>query len=316
MKILITGIAGFMGFHTAIHFSEMGFAVVGVDNLSPDGIAEKHTRLSKLPKSVDFHQIDIANKLEMGKILDAHSDLDVIIHLAGEHGSESSFSNPEPIINSNISAFQSLLDSIVNHAPQVHLILGGSSAIYGDGPHPTSLYGVSKVAMEMLGSIYSKKHDFPVTILRFHSVYGEYMREDTAIRSFVSSIANGTHAILYNHGDNVRDYIHVSDAVLAIECAIYRATIELQVICDIGTGQPTATYELIEMIERHMGKAQKWYDIQKDGEFTDSCAEVDEATEMLGFMSNIVLANGLANYIAWFLETDQLQIEDKSTTAE
>lgn len=303
MKILITGVAGFIGYHTAKHLLDNGYAVVGLDNFDPYyDVQLKRDRIDRLP-GLEFYNTDILNLPELRQVFENHSDFSAIIHLAALPGVEGSFRNAHKTIDVNIKGFQNILDLLLEINPVAHLVYASSSSVYGDEDTPKSPYGVSKLSNELMAAVYAQAYGIASTGLRFHTVYGPWGRPDMAIYKFVDAIMAGRHIELYNMGENERDFTFVDDAVNSIELALSRdIESDPQLVYDIGSGQATQMLELIRIIEKTVGrKAKKYLDVAKKGDIIKTCASIEPAEDELGYRPTIDLAHGVKQFVQWYL---------------
>ena len=302
MKVIITGAAGFIGFHTAKHLLENGFEVIGLDNFDPYyDVKYKQERVDRLP-GMEFHAIDITDTQALRQVLDLHSDFSAIVHLAAQAGVEHSFNDPKKYIDVNITGFQNILDGMREVNPDAHLVYASSSSIYGDVDHPKSLYGVTKIANEMTAFIYADTFGLPSTGLRFFTVYGPWGRPDMAIYKFVDAIMEDRPVELFNMGNNERDFTYIDDVVDAIELALLRDTdSDPFAIYDIGTEYPIQLHKVIAIIEKTLGrKAKKWLDVAKKGDIISTCASIEKAEDELGYKPKVRFEEGIKRFVQWY----------------
>ena len=227
-KILVTGCAGFIGFHFSKRLIDQGNEIVGIDNLnSYYDIELKNQRLGKLNlKKIKFTHTDLANADELDKLFKTYR-FDYVIHLAAQAGVRYSIENPQTYYDSNITGFGNILECCRNYRVK-HLIYASSSSVYGmntENPFfethrtdsPVSLYAATKKSNEVIAHAYSHLYDIPTTGLRFFTVYGTYGRPDMAYYKFTKAIANNEVIDVYNNGKMKRDFTHVSDICISIE---------------------------------------------------------------------------------------------------
>ncbi len=316
MKLLITGVAGFIGYHTAKHFLDNGFAVVGIDNFDPYYDVEiKRDRIERLP-GLEFITTDILDPTSIRQVFEDHRDFSAIIHLAAQPGVESSIKNPHKTIDVNIKGFQNILDLLLEFNPTAHLIYASSSSVYGDDDAPKSLYGVSKIVNELLANMFAANHGIASTGLRFHTVYGPWGRPDMSVYRFVDAMMKDKPVELFNMGENFRDFTFVDDVVDAIELALFRdIESEPVLVYDIGTGESTSMLELVRIIEKTVGrKAKKWLDIAKTGDIIKTCANIEPAEDELGFKPKVSLPHGIKQFVQWYLWYTNEHLMEKDST--
>lgn len=313
MKVLITGAAGFIGYHTAKHLSENGYYVVGIDNLSPPHADFKKERLERLA-GIEVFNADIRDKISLRQVFEIHSDFSVIIHLAAQAGLESSIKDPTGHLQTNVIGFQNVLDLIKEYNPKAHLIYASSSSIYGDNSHPISIYGVSKITNEMMAHVYGEAYGIPNTGLRFYTVYGPWGRPDMSIYKFVDAIMEERPVELFNMGENERDFTYIDDVVDSIELSILR-DIEATptAMYDIGTTKTISMAKCVSIIEKLLGrKSKKWLDVAKTGDIIRNCATISRAEDELGYKPKVDFNEGLKRFIQWYLwyKNERLLEED------
>lgn len=327
--VLITGAAGFVGFHVAKALLAEGRRVFGVDNLndyySP---ALKRARLAQLieNKHFEFAPLDVSDRGALFGFAEAHP-APVIVHLAAQVGVRYSVTNPEAYINSNLVGFGNMLELARQHRSQ-HLIYASSSSVYGANTrtpfgiehnvdHPVSLYAATKKANELMAHSYSHLYDLPTTGLRFFTVYGPWGRPDMAVYSFTDAIEHGRPIQVYNHGRMKRDFTYIDDIVQAIvRLCKQPATPDPQWSSDdpnpgtsnkpyrvynIGNSQPVPLMEMIETLERCLGKtAIKQFAPLQPGDVLETSADVTALARDTGFSPATPLAVGLQRFVEWY----------------
>ena len=225
MNILITGVAGFIGFHTAMRYLAQGENVIGIDSLNDYyDVSLKEARLSKLSDydKFEFFKLDINNKESLDKIFHA-SQPGYVIHLAAQAGVGYSIKNPYAYIEANINGFMNILEASRNEFTK-HLVFASSSSVYGANTklpfsvndnvdHPLSLYAATKKSNELMAHVYSHLYDIPTTGLRFFTVYGPWGRPDMALFIFTKKILNGEEIDVFNKGQHKRDFTYIDDVI-------------------------------------------------------------------------------------------------------
>ena len=329
MKTLVTGAAGFIGFHVSRQLLERGDEVVGVDSLNDYYDVElKKTRQSVLEEFDRFELVqgELSDRSLLKPLFEAHG-FDRVIHLAAQAGVRHSLTHPEDYIDSNLIAFGNILEAC-RHAETAHLTYASSSSVYGGNSkmpfavednvdHPLSLYAATKKANELMAHSYSHLFGLPSTGLRFFTVYGPWGRPDMAMWLFADAIRHGKPLKVFNHGEMMRDFtfiddiaegvIRTSDAVAApnpdwsaetpdpsTSKAPYR-------LYNIGNHSPTQLMHVIRLIETHMGReAQLEMLPMQPGDVPASFADVDALSDAVGFRPDTTIEDGIAQFIDWF----------------
>lgn len=329
MKILVTGAAGFIGFHTARALLERGDTVVGIDNLNSYYDVElKKARLAELEgrNRFSFHKIDIADRDAVATLF-ALEKFDRIVHLAAQAGVRYSIENPQAYLDSNIQGFLNILEACRNN-PVAHCVFASSSSVYGanthmpfnerDGvDHPLSLYAATKKSNELMAHTYAHLYRVPLTGLRFFTVYGPWGRPDMAPFKFTKNILEGEPIDVYNHGHHARDFTFIDDIVEGVvrtmdaaaepdpnwssdkpradtSSAPYR-------IYNIGNNTPVPLSTFIEIIEEATGKQaiRKLLPAQP-GDVPETYADVDALAQAVGFTPSTPLDVGLHRFVRWY----------------
>ena len=324
-RVLLTGAAGFIGFHLAKALLAAGADVAGIDNLNDYyDPALKLARLAALPKSERFvfEQLDVANGPDILNLFDRVRP-DVVIHLAAQAGVRYSIENPRAYTTANIEGFLSILEGCRAH-PVRHLIYASSSSVYGanvkvpfheDDPvnSPVSLYAATKRANELMAQVYAHLYAVPASGLRFFTVYGPWGRPDMAYYSFARSIMAGRPIEVFNRGQMRRDFTYIDDAVAAIVRLIDAppdiaarkldlAPSAPHIIYNIGNHTPVALDAFIAALEAALGrKAEKRYVGMQPGDVPATFADCERLSRVTGFQPSTPVEDGLARFAAWFL---------------
>ena len=318
MPVLITGAAGFIGFHLARRLCEAGIDVVGIDNLNAYYSVElKLARLQQLLaySNFRFQTVDIANAADMQQLF-AGQPFSEVIHLAAQAGVRYSLDNPAVYGQSNLTGFLNLLEACRQHPPR-HLIYASSSSVYGantkqpfsvEDPveQPISLYAASKRANELMAHSYAHLYQLPITGLRFFTVYGPWGRPDMALFKFTRAMLEGQPIEIYNHGQMARDFTYIDDIVESIlrlrqkpprpdagqpPCQLF----------NIGRGQPVRLLAFVECLENALGiKARRKYLPLQAGDVLETWADVDSLTRWIDFSPSTPLAHGVAAFVGWY----------------
>jgi len=277
-KVLVTGCAGFIGFHTSKRLLQTGYEVVGLDNLSPlynEGLKEARLAILSDLTGFKFVRGDIADIRCVAELFGQHK-FGPIVHLAAQAGVRYSLENPHLYVQSNVVGFVNLIEEA--RKKQIsHFVFASSSSVYGANKkipfsekdnvdHPVSLYAATKKSDELIAHVYAHLYDLPVTGLRFFTVYGPWGRPDMAIFKFCKAILEGTPIEVYNNGDMLRDFTYIDDVVEGVVRAMEKvpasepdndessAVSPGYRIYNIGNNQPVQLTKLIEIIEEKIGK--------------------------------------------------------------
>lgn len=335
MKVLVTGIAGFIGFFTAKKCVELGYEVVGIDNLNnyyqvslkvdrlkelglsaSDGESTKYDKLS-------FKKIDLSDDLKMLKLFETER-FDCVINLAAQAGVRYSIENPHSYLKSNAEGFLNILEGCRHHSVK-HLIYASSSSVYGENKsvpfkvedpvdHPVSLYAATKRNNELMAHTYSHLYNIPTTGLRFFTVYGPWGRPDMAPFLFTKAIIEGNEINIFNNGRMERDFTYVEDIVEAQVRLINkipepkdistpnRSTAPFRIF-NIGNSSPIKLADFIEIIEKHVGqKAKKNYLPMQQGDVPRTYANVEDLFEIISFRPETSLDVGIGKFVRWYKE--------------
>lgn len=315
MTILITGSAGFIGFHTALNLLKTGVKIVGIDNLNDYySVQLKKDRLAQLEgySNFSFHQVDIANKQDLESIFQKYSPTH-IVHLAAQAGVRYSLTNPDAYIQSNIVGFTNLLETIRAN-PVEHLVYASSSSVYGNNnklpfhesdqiDRPASLYAATKKANELMAYTYSHLYQIPSTGLRFFTVYGPWGRPDMSPFLFVKSIIESSPIKVFNHGNMSRDFTYIDDIVKGIVAVLKKTPPqnELYRIFNIGNNKPITLKEYISIIEEILQKeALKDYLPMQPGDMLATYADTSLIEKIAGFKPDTSIQKGMSIFIDWY----------------
>ena len=306
MKVLVTGVAGFIGMHCAQRLVARGDEVVGIDNLSPYySIDLKRDRLKQV--KLRFHEIDIGDAA-MSEVF-AKEKPEAVLHLAAQPGVRYSLQNPMAYVQTNIVGFANLLECCRRHPPR-HLVFASSSSVYGANTvlpwsesqsvdHPVSLYAATKKSNELMAHVYSHLYGLSATGLRYFTVYGPWGRPDMSPMLFARAIMEGKPIEVFNHGDMQRDFTYVDDIVEGTLRVLDRPT--RFAVYNIGNHQPVALLDYIRALEAALGKKAK-LDMKpmQPGDVKATYADIAALKEAVGFAPSTPLAVGLARFAEWF----------------
>ena len=334
MKILVTGAAGFIGFHLSKSLLEKGHDIVGIDNINDYydvnlkyarinelGIARKEAEVflkisqsSTYESSFQFVRMDLEDRQELPDLFTAHQ-FDIVVNLAAQAGVRYSIENPNAYIDSNVVGYLNILECCRYHKIK-HLLYASSSSVYGENikvpfstddnvDHPISLYAATKKSNELMAHCYSHLYGIPTTGLRFFTVYGPWGRPDMAIYLFAKAISEGRTIKVFNNGNMSRDFTYIDDIVKGIEILLENPPIKKEDkpayrISNIGNGSPQSLGDFIKAIENSFGKeAKKEYLPMQDGDVPQTWADVTEL-EKLGYKSSIDIKEGVYQFVNWF----------------
>lgn len=317
-KILITGAAGFIGFHLAKRLLDLGTTVLGLDNLNDYyDVSLKESRLHILEEypSFTFVKGDLADADTVNEQFETFQP-DIVVNLAAQAGVRYSIDHPRSYIDSNIIGFFNILEACRHH-PVEHLLFASSSSVYGNQQktpfstsdnvdHPISLYAATKKSNELMAYTYSHLYDIPVTGLRFFTVYGPYGRPDMAYFKFANKIRKGEPIQIYNHGDMYRDFTYVDDIVTGIEhmlCNPPKANElgDLYKVYNIGNHKPEQLMHFIEVLEQALGqKAEKEYLPMQPGDVYQTYADVSDLQKDFDFKPETTIEEGLEKFAVWY----------------
>jgi UDP-glucuronate 4-epimerase len=329
MKILVTGAAGFIGFHTSLKLLDRGDEVVGLDNLnSYYDVRLKEARLDQLTPQSAFRFVrgDLADSKAMAEMFRAER-FDSVIHLAAQAGVRYSLKNPHAYIDSNLIGFTNILEG-VRHNEVTHLVYASSSSVYGANTempfsvhhnvdHPVSLYAATKKANELMAHCYSHLYRIPTTGLRFFTVYGPWGRPDMALFLFTKAILNGEPIDLFNHGKMRRDFTYIDDIVEGVirvldrpaapnpkwdggnpDAATSTAPYRLY---NIGNNSPVELARLVEVLEDAIGRVaeKRLVDIQP-GDVPATYADIEALANDVGFRPSTPIEVGVKHFVEWY----------------
>ena len=307
MRALVTGVAGFIGSHLTASLLDQGATVIGVDSFTdyyPRAIKERNLGENKLREGFRFAETDI-HHADLPALLDGVTH---VFHLAAQAGVRKSWGRDfRTYTVNNIEATQMLLEACVGR-PLVRFVHASSSSVYGDRapipmredalPQPVSPYGVTKMAAEQLGYLYSVNFEVPVVAMRYFTVYGPRQRPDMAFNRFIRAAIADTPITLYGDGEQTRDFTFVADAVAATIAAGHRGV--PGTAYNIGGGSRVSMNEVVKIIERIAGRPLKvTREAAQKGDMRDTYADTSLARRDLGFSPNVPLEEGIEAEYRW-----------------
>jgi len=329
VRYLVTGTAGFIGYHVAERLLARGDEVTGLDNVNDYyDVRLKHARMARLEgkPGYDFIKLDVSDREGMAHVF-AERKPEVVIHLAAQAGVRYSLTNPHAYVQSNLAGFMNILEGC-RHRMVRHLVYASSSSVYGGNTrqpfsihdnidHPVSLYAVSKKANELMAHTYSHLYNIPTTGLRFFTVYGPWGRPDMAMFLFTKAILEGKPIDVFNHGKMRRDFTYIDDIVEGIvrtadhvaapnpeyssdtpdpgtSSAPYR-------VYNIGNDNPVELMDMIGVLEGVLGrKAEKRLLPLQAGDVPATWADVEDLTRDVGFKPATPIDEGIRRFVAWY----------------
>ncbi len=329
MKILVTGVAGFIGFHVAKALLARGSHVIGLDNLNAYyDPALKRARLAELQPLPGFSFLlaDLADRAVMRQIF-VETKPDRVVHLGAQAGVRYSIENPEAYIDSNIVGFLTILEGCRHHGIE-HLVYASSSSVYGatmsmpfveassSTDHPVSLYAATKRSNELMAHAYAHLYGLPVTGLRFFTVYGPWGRPDMAYFKFTKALFAGDTIDVFNNGQHARDFTYIDDAVEGIIRTLDAPAKPLQTagenpsparsdapfrLYNIGNNQPVELLEMIRILERCIGVTAKMRMLPlQPGDVHKTFADIEALQLAVGFSPRTALTEGLERFVEWY----------------
>ena len=334
-KVLVTGSAGFIGFHLVRALLAKGYDVVGVDNLNDYYEPElKTNRLNNLDEFVSksdcenryrFERLDIADDVEINRCFERY-DFDIVVNLAAQAGVRYSLENPKAYVDSNLVGFVNILECC-RHANIEHLIFASSSSVYGmntkqpfsesdNTDFPISLYAATKKSNELLAHSYSHLYRIPCTGLRFFTVYGPFGRPDMAYYSFTKAIDGEIPIDVFNNGEMKRDFTYIDDIVAGVVALLEtpplpqnNQTTRSQApfkIFNIGNNDPISLRRFIRAIEAALGKKaiEKALPMQP-GDVPVTFADIDDLTATTGLSPKTTIETGISKFVAWYKASEE-----------
>lgn len=316
--VLITGAAGFIGFHLSKRLLDMGATIIGFDNVNDYyDVSLKESRLQILNEYPKFTFVkgDLADEQAVNTLFMTYHP-DIVVNLAAQAGVRYSIDHPRSYINSNVIGFFNILESC-RHYPVEHLLFASSSSVYGNQEktpfsttdkvdHPISLYAATKKSNELMAYTYSHLYGIPATGLRFFTVYGPYGRPDMAYFKFTNLIAEGKPIKIYNNGDMYRDFTYVDDIVTGIEHMLCNPPKENEQgdrykVYNIGNNKPEKLMYFIETLEKAIGKkAEKEFLPMQPGDVYQTYADVSELERDFDFKPHTSIEEGLGRFAKWY----------------
>jgi UDP-glucuronate 4-epimerase len=325
-RVLLTGCAGFIGFHVAQRLLQSGYEVLGIDNLNQfynEGL--KPARLAILEKDAGFKftRADIADTAAVSDFF-LHKEFSTVVHLAAQAGVRYSLKNPHLYVQSNLAGFVNMIEA-ARKKMLSHFVFASSSSVYGTNKktpfseddnvdHPISLYAATKKSNELIAHVYAHLYGLPVTGLRFFTVYGPWGRPDMAIFKFCKAIYEGSPIEVYNQGQMLRDFTYVDDIVegvvrvLGKPPRLQKSTPESDIspryrVYNIGHNHPVELLALIQLLEKKIGKKAniKWLPMQP-GDVPVTYADINRLGNEVGYRPHTSIEEGISRFVDWYRE--------------
>lgn len=329
--VLVTGSAGFIGFHLTQQLHELGYKIIGIDNLndyySVQLKLDRNEILNQL-SNYEFIQGSIDDTGLMNELF-ATYQFDYVVNLAAQAGVRYSLENPHAYVQSNVVGFLNILEAAKNHKVK-HVVYASSSSVYGANQkmpfsehdpvnHPVSIYAATKKANELMAHSYSHLYNLPTTGLRFFTVYGPWGRPDMSPMLFASAIVEDRPINVFNHGQMQRDFTYIDDIVMGIIGAMKNPPTETPEwdrvqadpatsyapyrVYNIGNNEPVALMDFIQTIEKHVGKeAVKNMMPMQAGDVQATFANIDDLQALTGFKPTTSIDSGIEKFVSWYKE--------------
>jgi UDP-glucuronate 4-epimerase len=320
MTYLVTGAAGFIGFHVAQKLLQKQFRVIGVDNINdyydPSlkearlAILEKHPRFT-------FNQLDIADRAGIEKLASEHPDITHIVHLAAQAGVRYSLVNPYAYAHSNLTGQLTMLELARHLKSCEHFVYASSSSVYGSNEklpfsvednvdHPVSLYAATKKSGELMAHCYSHLYHIQTTGLRFFTVYGPWGRPDMSPFLFAKAILDGKPIRVFNHGDMRRDFTYIDDivdGVLAVAAKPPQDEDANYAVYNIGNHRSEPLMRFIQVMENALGtKAMIEFEPMQPGDVKETYADIEPMQKKFGYQPRVSIDEGIPRFVAWYLK--------------
>lgn len=310
MKVLITGMAGFIGSNLAMHLVRNGASVVGVDNFTanyPVGLKKANLKAVMRSGNAEFIEADITDKFAFNKL--EGKGITHVVHLAARAGVRDSTEQPEEFLRTNIIGTLNVLE-FSKKAGVKKAVLASTSSVYAGNPlpyheempllAPMSIYGASKIGMESVAHAFHNLHGLPIIQLRFFTVYGPGGRPDMAVYKFTEAISAGKEIQLFGGGGSKRDFTYVGDICDGILLALKSS--EKYGVFNLGNSDSRSVNDVVSLIEKSVGKKAKSKAVGKNSADPDATlADISKARDVLGYTPKVRLEEGIPKFVEWFL---------------
>jgi len=320
MKVIVTGIAGFIGFHTARALLGAGHEVVGIDNLSTYySVQLKRDRLADLARSGPFelNETDVSDMAAMRALFSRHADATHVIHLAAQAGVRHSLERPDSYVSANVMGQTAVLEAVRKLERIEHVMYASSSSVYGANKEipfstahrttsPVSLYAATKLAAEHIAECYGHLYRIPATGFRFFTVYGPWGRPDMAAYKFATQIVAGNPIPVFNHGDMSRDFTYIDDIVRGLLLALDKPPQPNTFgaphqVYNLGNHRPTPLMHFIALLEQALGReAVVRFEPMQQGDVKETFADIAQTQRDFGFDPQTTIEVGIPRFVEWF----------------
>jgi UDP-glucuronate 4-epimerase len=320
MKVIVTGIAGFVGYHTGRALLAAGHSVVGVDNLNPYySVQLKRDRLQELGRlrPFEFHEMDVSDASALSALFARHADTTHVVHLAAQAGVRYSVEQPAAYVQANVLGQVSVLEAARKLKKAEHVVYASSSSVYGANKQvpfspehrvtsPMSVYAATKLAAEHIAEVYAHLYGMPSTGLRLFTVYGPWGRPDMAAYKFAAQIMAGESIAVHNNGDMARDFTYIDDVVEGLMLALGKLpqpneTGARHRIYNIGNHHPTPLLRFIAVLEEALGRRANLRLVpMQPGEVKETFADIEASSRDLGFHPRTPIEEGIPRFVAWY----------------
>jgi len=320
MTVLVTGTAGFIGFHVAATLAKAGEPVVGIDNLNDYyDVGLKEARLAELSnfKGFAFERLDLASPGALTDLVKRHPKIDRVVHLAAQAGVRYSLINPRAYVTANLVGHLEVLEACRGISRLKHLVFASSSSVYGGNTHvpfsetdavdtPQSLYAATKRADELMAYCYAHLFRLPITGLRFFTVYGPWGRPDMAAWLFTKAILEGQPIQLFNYGKMRRDFTYIDDIVAGIVACLATPPVDPTTsppyrLYNLGNHRSEELEHFVGVLEQSLArKAQRELLPMQPGDVPATYADIEPAQRDFGFKPKTTIAEGLPRFVAWY----------------
>jgi len=316
MKVVVTGAAGFIGFHVCQALLRRGDRVLGIDNLNPYyDLALKDVRLAQLAEhaAFRFERADVGDVEAIGRLFAQHRDVTHVVHLAAQAGVRYSLIDPYAYVHANVAGQLVMLEASRSLESLDRFIYASSSSVYGANTalpfsvrdrvdHPVSLYAATKRAGELIAECQTRLHGFPAVGLRFFTVYGPWGRPDMAYYLFTKAIFEGRPIQVFNQGDMKRDFTYIDDIVDGVLASLTQPPAPAgHTLYNLGNQKAEDLRHFIETLESACGReAVKEYVDMQPGDVQASCADIETSKRDLGFEPRMTIAEGLPRFVEWY----------------
>ncbi len=315
MNYLVTGSAGFIGFHLSMRLLKNNHKVIGIDNLNRYydlNLKKRRNNLLKRYKKYKFYKVDINKKNKVDSIFKKEK-IDIVIHLAAQAGVRYSITNPSVYVKTNLTGFYNIIQNCVDQKIK-KFIFASSSSIYGANKKskfkenfftdkPLQLYAATKKSNELIAHSYSSLYNLKSIGLRFFTVYGPWGRPDMSLFKFVKNILNNKHIEIFNNGNHFRDFTYIDDCVSGILKTLKFKTKKNFEIFNIASEKPIKLINFIEIIEKtlKLKSKKKYMDLQK-GDTIRTSASIKKISKLTGYKPRVSIQSGIRNFVKWYKE--------------